>query len=61
MDMTWFWTWLKQPSSLRALNLALGLIGIVVAPELWEGIVAAMGAIWFVIDGLYNRQPKEPE
>ena len=59
--MEWLWEWLKQPSSLRALNLVVGLLGITIAPDLWQGIVAAMGAVWVIIDGIYNKQPAKPE
>ena len=59
--MEWFWTWLRQPSTLRALNILIGLVGINLSPEMWGQIVTAMGAIWIIIDGFYNKQPAKPE
>ncbi len=55
--MEWLWQWLKQPSTLRVLNLLAGLIGYTIAPEMWEQIVGICMAIYVLIDGIYNRQP----
>ena len=59
--MEWLWEWLKQPSSLRAINALLGLLGVVIAPELWVQIIGAAAAVWIIIDGFYNKQPAKPE
>jgi len=55
--MEWFWEWLKQPSSLRVLNVVGGLIGIAIEPEMWQQIVGVMAALYVIIDGFYNKQP----
>lgn len=55
--MEWFWTWLKQPSSLRVLNVLAAFAGISIAPEMWEQIVALAVLVYAIIDGLYNKQP----
>ena len=55
--MEWFWTWLRQPSSLRVVNILCGLLGYAIAPELWEQIIYACIAVYMLIDGLYNKQP----
>ena len=57
--MEWLWTWLRQPSTLRVLNLLAGYIGFTIAPDMWEGILAAVIAVYAIIDGLYNKQPRE--
>ena len=59
--MDWLWAWLKQPSSLRVINVVGGLIGISIAPDLWQQIVGVMAALYVIIDGFYNKQPPKPE
>jgi len=59
--MEWFWTWLKQPSTLRVVNIIGGLIGIAIEPDMWQEIVGVMAALYIIIDGFYNRQPSKPE
>lgn len=61
MNLSWLWEWLKQPSTLRAINALAGLAGVAIAPELWAQIVGIAVAVWAVIDGVYNRQPAKPE
>lgn len=58
--MEWFWTWLKQPSTLRVLNVLAGYIGYQIAPEMWSQIVGICVAVYMLIDGLYNKQPNKP-
>lgn len=65
--MDWFWEWLKQPSTLRTLNLVIGAIaGLLgykyqISPELWMSLVGLFVAAWTIIDGFYNKQPNKPE
>jgi len=59
--MEWFWTWLRQPSSLRVINIILGFAGMAIAPELWAQIVGVMVLVYAIIDGFYNKQPNKPE
>jgi hypothetical protein len=59
--MDWFWSWLKQPSTLRVLNMLLVYAGYQLAPEMWETIVAAGMALYVLIDGFLNQQPAKPE
>ena len=55
----WLSDWLKQPSSLRVLNILLGLAGVAIAQEHWQEILVAVGAVWVLIDGFYNRAPRK--
>ena len=59
--MEWFWTWLRQPSILRVINIILGIAGMASAPELWAQIVGVMVLVYAIIDGFYNKQPNKPE
>jgi hypothetical protein len=59
--MEWLWTWLKQPSSLRVINIIGGLIGVAIEPELWREIMGVAAAVYIIIDGFYNKQPAKPE
>ena len=56
----WLADWLRQPSTLRVLNIGLGLIGYALAPEQLENILMFVGSVWILIDGFYNRQPPKP-
>ena len=58
MDLTWFWTWLRQPSTLRVLNVLLAFAEYQLMPELYELIIGLAIAAWMVIDGFYNQQPR---
>jgi len=56
--MEWFWTWLRQPSTLRVMNVLLAYAGYQLAPELYELIIGLAIAAYMVIDGFYNQQPR---
>ena len=58
--MDWLWEWLKQPSTLRVLNVLLGYLGYQIMPELWAQIVGICVALYILIDGIYNKQPANP-
>lgn len=58
--MEWFLNWLKQPSTLRVVNLIAAFFAYRIAPELWEQIITICGMIYVLIDGLYNKQPNKP-
>ena len=57
--MEWLWEWLKQPSSLRVINFAAAGLGWVIAPELWQEIIGVAAAVYIIIDGFYNKQPRK--
>jgi hypothetical protein len=65
--MEWLWDWLKQPSTLRALNILVtaiaGLAGYQyeIDPEMWMALVGLFASVWLVIDGFYNKQPAKPK
>jgi len=59
--MEWFWEWLKQPSTLRVINILAGMGGISIAPEYWQQIVTMMVALYALIDGFYNQQTRKPK
>jgi hypothetical protein len=50
-----FITWLKQPSSIKAIVLFVGLAGVTIAPERLEEIVGAAIIIYGGISALWDK------
>ena len=52
--------WLKEPSTIKALIAAAGLIGYQLDPTKVSDIVMAVGALYAAVGAFYDRTPRTP-
>lgn len=53
--------WLKEPSTLKAIVVILGLAGYTLVPAQVEALSLGVGAAYALLSAFYDRQPRKPE
>jgi hypothetical protein len=60
MDFQKFIEWIKQPSTIKALMVLSGLIGVKIDPTKVQEIIEAGLTLYVFIQAFYNQQPRKP-
>jgi hypothetical protein len=60
MDINAVIAWLKQPSTIKAIMVLAGLIGVRLEPTKMQEIIEAGLLLYAGVQAFYNQQPRKP-